>query len=60
MHPSENNLASLSIKQKSDKKSDKPILNTDQVKKGNYERMKDFVIVPQTLVNEHQKNIGNY
>jgi len=54
---SEKNLASSSIKGNSDKNNKSSTFNTAQVKKGNYESTKDFVIVPQTLVNDYQKNM---
>ena len=57
---SEKNLASSSIKGNSDKDNESPTFNTDQVKKGNNESAKDFVIVPQTLVNDYQKNMSKY
>ena len=57
---SEKNLASSSIKGNSDKNNKSSTFNTAQVKKGNYESTKDFVIVPQTLVNDYQKNMGKY
>ena len=50
---SKKNLASSTIKEN-------PSFNTDQIKRGNSESTKDFVIVPQTLVNDYQKNMGKY
>merc|ERR1712198_543311 len=54
---SEKNLASSSIKGNSDKDNKSSTIDTDQAKKGNYESTKDFLIVPQTLVNDYQKNM---